>query len=140
GITLMAIGMSFAGSYGVPRRHWDIEFSGAPLSAGFDAAAHFMMGVVGIGGTLAFIGLLIFIFLTVATVFFGKPVTGQAFYSWQKPETAKMTADLLSNREKLEKAPHKVPGTVVLVFVLLISFMVYYFANWKALTDVWYVR
>ena len=31
GITTMAIGMSFAGSYGVPRRHWDVEFSGAPV-------------------------------------------------------------------------------------------------------------
>ncbi|MCB1053671.1 MAG: cbb3-type cytochrome c oxidase subunit I, partial [Acidobacteria bacterium] len=27
GITLMSIGMSFAGSAGVPRRHWDVEFS-----------------------------------------------------------------------------------------------------------------
>lgn len=140
GITIMAIGMSFAGSYGVPRRHWDIEFSGAPLGAGFDSAAHFMLGIVGIGGTLAFIGLLIFILLTVAAVFFGRSNAGQPMSSWQTPESAKMTADLLSNGEKIDKAPHKVPGTVVLVFVLLISFMVYYFANWKALTDVWYVR
>lgn len=35
---------------------------------------------------------------------------------------------------------HKVPGTVVLVVILLVSFAVYYFANWKALADVWHVR
>ena len=35
---------------------------------------------------------------------------------------------------------HKVPGTVVLTFVFLASFAVYYFANWKQLADVWYVR
>ena len=42
--------------------------------------------------------------------------------------------------EEFEKASHKVPGTLVLVFTLLAAFVVYYFANWKALTDVWFVR
>ena len=32
GITLMAVAMSFAGSYGVPRRHWDVQFTGAPIA------------------------------------------------------------------------------------------------------------
>lgn len=35
---------------------------------------------------------------------------------------------------------HHAPGTFVLVLVLLASFAVYYFANWKALADVWHVR
>ncbi len=35
---------------------------------------------------------------------------------------------------------HKAPGTFVLTLVLLVSFAVYYFANWSALADVWYVR
>lgn len=35
---------------------------------------------------------------------------------------------------------HHVPGTVVLTLVFLLSFAVYYFANWKALADVWHVR
>jgi hypothetical protein len=35
---------------------------------------------------------------------------------------------------------HKSPGTVVLTLLLLVSFAVYYFANWKALADVWHVR
>jgi hypothetical protein len=35
---------------------------------------------------------------------------------------------------------HKTPGTVVLTLLLLVSFAVYYFANWKALADVWHVR
>jgi cytochrome c oxidase subunit I len=35
---------------------------------------------------------------------------------------------------------HHTPGTVVLALVLLGSFIVYYFANWKALADVWHVR
>lgn len=35
---------------------------------------------------------------------------------------------------------HKTPGTFVLVMVLLGTFAVYYFANWKALADAWHVR
>jgi len=35
---------------------------------------------------------------------------------------------------------HHVPGTLVLALTLLVSFAVYYFANWKALADVWHVR
>ena len=37
-------------------------------------------------------------------------------------------------------ADHHTPGTLVLVGVLLVSFVLYYFANWKALADVWHVR
>ena len=35
---------------------------------------------------------------------------------------------------------HKAPGTFVLVLIFLAAFAVYFFANWKALTDVWPVR
>ena len=35
---------------------------------------------------------------------------------------------------------YKTPGTFALVMLLLLSFAVYYFANWKALADVWWVR
>lgn len=39
-----------------------------------------------------------------------------------------------------DKEEHHTPGTVVLVAVLLATFVIYYFANWKALADVWHVR
>ncbi|MFZ5478429.1 MAG: cbb3-type cytochrome c oxidase subunit I [Myxococcota bacterium] len=82
GIVLMSIAMTFAGSYGVPRRHWDVEFTGAPLAAGFDAGAHFWLGLVGVGGTIAFVGMFIYIGLTVAAVFFGKRITGRPMPAW----------------------------------------------------------
>lgn len=82
GISLMAISMSFAGSYGVPRRHWDVEFTGAQFSAGFDSAAHFMLGLMGVGAVVAFTGLLIFILATVWAVFFGRSNAGQPMSKW----------------------------------------------------------
>ena len=57
--------------------------------------------------------------------------------------------DLARAGKDVELKPRKVTihalslvtaGTMVLTLVLLVSFIVYYFANWKALADVWPVR
>ena len=134
GITLMALGMSFAGSYGVPRRHWDVEFTGSLFSTGFDSGAHVMLGLMGIGAVVAFLGLLLYILLTVAAVFFGPSIAGQPMEAWQAVEEVSGAA----GEEAFDE--HRVPGTMVLVGVFLLSFAVYYFANWKWLADVWHVR
>lgn len=49
-------------------------------------------------------------------------------------------ADQIAHEKDGEEAAHHAPGTMVLVLVLLVTFAVYYFANWKALADVWHVR
>jgi cytochrome c oxidase subunit 1 len=82
GITIMALFMSFAGSYGVPRRHWDVEFTAAQIPAGFDSTAHLMLGIMGLGAVLAFIGLITFVGLTVAAVFFGERNDGRPMRAW----------------------------------------------------------
>jgi len=143
GITIMSLGMSFAGSYGVPRRHWDVEFSGATLDAGFDPVAHVMLGLVGIGGTLAFLGLILFIVLVVAAVFFGRSIEGEPMKSWQDEQSTRMKDELIEKGYEEEGKDYehvKTPGTVALVIIFLFTFAVYYFANWKALADVWFVR
>lgn len=132
GVVLLSLGMSFAGSYGVPRRHWDVDFTGAAFAPGFDAGAYLMLGLLGVGGVIAFVGLLIYILLTVAAVFAGKPIAeGAAMTPWHVEAPA---------APAVEHVEHRTPGTLVLVTVLLVSFGVYYFANWKALADVWWVR
>jgi cytochrome c oxidase subunit 1 len=77
GVLMISFGMSFAGSYGVSRRHWDVEYTGAVHAAGHDPSAHVWLGVLGVGGTVAFVGLMIFVGVTVAAVFFGKRVEGK---------------------------------------------------------------
>ena len=145
GITVMAMGMSFAGSMGVARRSWDIEAAGSI----YGPAAHLFLAAVGIGGVLAFTGLLLFILLTVGTLIFGRSIVGKPMESWGTPKQL--------GREEHEHAPVGVPsgsgapamamveahptqGTMVLALIFLLSFAVYYFANWKALADVWPVR
>ncbi len=134
GITLMALGMSFAGSYGVPRRHWDIEFTGGQFATGFDAGAHAMLSIMGVGAVIAVIGLLMYILLVVAAVFFGPRIVGQAMQPWH--EEPARPPDAVAD----QAGEHKTQGTLVLALVFLISFAVYYFANWMWLADVWEVR
>jgi cytochrome c oxidase subunit 1 len=137
GISTMAIGMSFAGSYGVPRRHWDVEFSGAQFASGFDSGAHVMLGLLGVGGVVAFLGLFLFIGLVVAAVFFGRSNAGHAMEAWTADRRA---SGAIQPTAAGEAADHRTPGTLVLVLVFLLSFAVYYFANWLWLADVWHVR
>jgi cytochrome c oxidase subunit 1 len=136
GIATVAIGMSFAGSYGVPRRHWDVEFSGAMFSTGFDSGAHVMLGLLGLGALLAFAGLLVYVVLVVVAVLFGPSNAGRPMEAWHTERRV---------REAIQPtAPaageHRVPGTLALAGVFLLAFAVYYFANWLWLSDVWHVR
>lgn len=82
GITIMSLGMSLAGSYGVPRRHWDVELTGAQFGYGFGSGAHVMLGIMGVGAVLAFTGLITYVGLTVAAVFFGRKIEGRAMTAW----------------------------------------------------------
>lgn len=52
----------------------------------------------------------------------------------------KSVADAFRDEAEKDGHDHRAPGTFVLVLVLLSTFAVYYFANWKALADVWHVR
>lgn len=52
----------------------------------------------------------------------------------------KNAADVIQTEHQKEEGDHKTPGTMVLVLILLASFAIYYFANWKALADTWHVR
>ncbi len=130
GITLLAFGMSFAGSMGVSRRSYDIDAQGV-----YGPAAHLWLGVLGVGGVLAFLSLLIFVVLCVGTLFFGKKIEGRPMADWGTPPAlAGSTPGSLAHDHYATK------GTMVLTLVFLACFVVYYFANWKALADVWPVR
>jgi cytochrome c oxidase subunit 1 len=73
GISLFMMG---AGTLGVPRRHWDITFSDAPLSFAHSAGAFLMMGMNGLFAILAAIGGAIYVVVVVGTALFGERIRG----------------------------------------------------------------
>jgi len=147
GLLLLVMGMTFAGSFGVPRRHWDISFSQAPFDVQFSPAVDLFLAIMGIGGIIAVTGALSFILIAVTSVFFGTAVT--AFP--RGPEIAGIPQGLTNppvhaaNVDELNEALHApergfagaTPGTLVLVGVFLLAFMLYYFTNWKLLSFLW---
>ena len=142
GMLVFSIFMSFSGGFGVPRRHWDINFSGAPFEQAFHPAVDALMAIMALGGLVAAVGGGIYILVTVWSVFFGKRFTeadavpGAAGIPQGliKPPRAITVADEANLPEgKLGHAP----GTMVLVGIFLLAFAVYYFANWKLLSFVW---
>jgi len=147
GLLLLVMGMTFAGSFGVPRRHWDISFSQAPYDVQFNPAVDVFLAMMGIGGIIAVTGALSFIAIAVVSVFFGKPVgelTRGADIAGI-PQGLTNPPAHAANVDELNEALHApergifgaTPGTLVLVGVFLVAFILYYFANWKLLTFLW---
>jgi cytochrome c oxidase subunit 1 len=145
GMTILILFMLGAGTLGVSRRHWDMDFTGAALSFEYSGMAYTLMGIAGIGAVLAVIGGGAYLLVTVGSLVFGKqldPSAGllQSFgfplspgnYTAQ-PEMLPMAAPVAEHGS----AGFEAPGTFALAMVLLISFVVYYFINWKYLASVW---
>jgi cytochrome c oxidase subunit 1 len=74
GMLVFSVAMTFAGTFGVPRRHYDISFSNAPFDVEFSPAVDLVIGIMAIGGLVAAVGGGIYILVTVWSVFFGKPL------------------------------------------------------------------
>ena len=147
GMLLVETGMTFAGSFGVPRRHWDISFSQAPFDVPFNPAVDFFLAMMGIGGIIAVTGALSFILIAVKSVFFGERITEfpQGVDVVGIPQGLTRPPVHAANADELNAQLHApgngrwgpTPGTVVLVGVFLLAFMLYYFTNWKLLTFLW---
>ena len=147
GLLLLEFGMTFAGSFGVPRRHWDISFTQAAHDVPFSPVVDLFMAMVGIGGIIAATGAFAFILIAVTSVFFGERVTefprGKAIagipQGLTNPPVHAANVDAV-NAEL--HAPARgwagpTPGTLVLVAVFFLAFMLYYFTNWKLLSFLW---
>jgi cytochrome c oxidase subunit I len=126
--------MMGAGTLGVSRRHWDMEFSGAALAYDWPGAAYLMMGMVGVGGLAAIIGGGLYIYITVGSLLWGKRLDSGAQSAAPTPIPPTAPAAVVQNYGSLGFAA---PGTFVLAMVFLVAFVLYYFVNWKYLSTVW---
>jgi cytochrome c oxidase subunit I len=147
GMLFFTIFMTFAGQFGVPRRHWDISFSQAPFDVQFNPAVDLVLAVMALGGLTAATAALGFVAIAVKSVFLGEPLGtitegvemrgvphGLTHPPRHAPNVDQLNAELHApGRGAMGPAP----GTLVLVFVFLGAFILYFFVNWKVLSAVW---
>ena len=148
GMTLMILFMLGAGTLGVSRRHWDMDFTGALLGFEYPGTAYTMMAVAGVGGVLAVLGGAMYLLVTVGSLLFGKRLDesagflqsfgfslAPASYNVEQPERLPMAPKLAV--EQHGSTGFEAPGTFALAMALLVTFVVYYFINWDYLASVW---
>jgi cytochrome c oxidase subunit 1 len=131
GATGISMFMMGAGTLGVARRHWDISFADAPMGFDYPATAYLMMGLNGISAVLAAIGGAMYVLVAVGSVFFGRKLRPDENYLPFPNAHPAMPPTYGSSRH------HAIPGTVVLVTIFFVAFVLYYFVNWKYLSEVW---
>jgi cytochrome c oxidase subunit 1 len=132
GVAGISIFMMGAGTLGVSRRHWDMTFADAALPFDFPAAAYLMMGLNGIFACMAALGGVMFVVIIVGSVFFGKKLADDEQPSYPEVPPESVAVSHYGSSETL-----KIPGTVMLVSIFFIAFVLYYFVNWKYLSEVW---
>jgi cytochrome c oxidase subunit I len=132
GISLFMMG---AGTLGVPRRHWDINFTDALVSFQYSPAAFLMLALNGLCAILAALGGAMYVVVVVGSVLFGRKIG-------DVPQGAPVRAPPVAAAVGSygSSASLRIPGTVVLVSVFFVAFVLYYFVNWKYLAEVWPLR
>ena len=132
GVAGISIFMMGAGTLGVSRRHWDMTFADAILPFDYPAAAYMMMGLNGIFAILAALGGIMFVVVVVGSVFFGRKLAEDEKPSYPEVPPESAAVSHYGSSETL-----KIPGTVFLVGIFFVAFVLYYFVNWKYLSEVW---
>jgi cytochrome c oxidase subunit 1 len=132
GVAGISIFMMGAGTLGVSRRHWDMTFADAVLPFDYPSAAYLMMGLNGIFAIMAAIGGLMYVVVVVGSVFFGRKLAED-----EKPEYPEVPPESAAVSHYGSTETLKIPGTVFLVSIFFVAFVLYYFVNWKYLSEVW---
>ncbi len=146
GMLVFSLALTFAGTFGAPRRHYDITFAGAPFGVEYSPAVNLMLAIAALGGLIAALGGGMYILITVWSVFFGKPLgdacTSATLAGSVPPGVyTRPFLELPTDEKEVEEhgALGMMPGTMILVFVFLLAFVVYYFANWNLLSQMWQI-
>jgi cytochrome c oxidase subunit 1 len=132
GISLFMMG---AGTLGVARRHWDITFATAPFDFNYPPTALLLMALNGLSAIAAALGGLMYIIVVVASVFFGKPVRDKIILAAPAGHPVSGAVGAYGSAGTL-----RIPGTLTLVAVFFVAFVLYYFVNWKYLSEIWPMR
>ena len=94
-----------------------------------------MMGLNGIFAIIAALGGVLFVLIAVATVLFGHRIKPGEKLVFPLHKGGGAAASHYGSYFTV-----KLPGTVVLVAIFFVSFVLYYFINWKYLSELWLFR
>jgi cytochrome c oxidase subunit 1 len=132
GISLFMMG---AGTLGVSRRHWDLAMTDATLPYGYPPVASLMLGLNGLSAIMAATGGALYVIIVVASILFGKKVDASNAVAALGPMPQKVVREAVSKYGNA--GTWHLPGTYVLVAVFFGAFVLYYFVNWKYLSELW---
>lgn len=132
GVAGISMFMMGAGTLGVARRHWDMTFADALLPFNYPSAAYLMMALNGIFAIMAAIGGLMFVVIVVRSVFFGRKLAEDEKPAYPEVPPQSAAVAHYGSAESL-----RIPGTAFLVGIFFVAFVLYYFVNWKYLSEVW---
>jgi cytochrome c oxidase subunit 1 len=138
GMSLFAVFMMGAGTLGVARRHWDMAFTGAAMPYEYPGTAYLMMGLMAIAGLAAIVGGAIYLLITVGSLLWGKRLDARDSYGTKiMPHRLPTVAAAIQGHGSIGLGGFAAPGTFVFAMVFLVSFVLYYFVNWKYLSQIW---
>jgi cytochrome c oxidase subunit 1 len=127
--------MMGAGTLGVARRHWDITFSDAEIPFAHSAGAFLMMGLNGVFAVIAALGGILYVLIVVGTVLWGQKITKGHKLTFPLHAGGGAVASHYGGHMTV-----KLPGTIILVALFFVAFVLYYFINWKYLSELWLFR
>jgi cytochrome c oxidase subunit 1 len=140
GIVILAISMTYLGTFGVPRRHWDISFANAPFAVELHPAVDMFLAALGLGGLLAAFAALSYIAIAVLSVFSGSSISEADLKQGASgiPQgVLRLPPQSYDDATVAQVHATGTPGTVILVYIFLLVFVLYYFTNWKLLSTIW---
>ena len=135
GVAGISLSMMGAGTLGVSRRHWDITFSDAVFSFDYPSTAFLLMALNGIFAVMAAAGGLLYVLITVGSVLFGNRVDASNAVESLGPMPIKRPSPAVASYGNA--GTFHLPGTYTLVAVFFGAFVLYYFVNWKFLSELW---
>ncbi|GAA6743480.1 cbb3-type cytochrome c oxidase subunit I [Thermus antranikianii] len=127
GMGLLSLAMLRLGVvYGLPRRSGDtFQFGGSPFAFPYPPEMATLLAAMGIGGTLALLGGLLFVLLAVSTLLWGKPLTDEEIQN--------------TYQVKAEEGHATPKGVYLLALLFLAFFLIYYLYNHWFLSQAWLI-
>jgi cytochrome c oxidase subunit 1 len=139
GMLFVSMGMIGSGLQGVPRRHWDITFTNAPISVTLPGATQISLAIMGVGALIAVVGGIMYLLVVLASVFTGKQLEARRL-TLVMSQANPLAEDAAPNVGKEAHGKLAPAGTFVIVFVFLGVFAAYYLTNWWLLGRVWHIQ